>query len=340
MKKEVYPGIFSIKEKGSFGIIKPPENIYILAGHDGLIYDAGYGDKKTVKYLVNEIKKIENKYKEKNEEFKLTRVLPSHAHPDHFSGLKLIREYLGVKIVLTKKTAEIIHNKKSFYKIFETNDIEDYLIARRNLWRKIKDAVVKKLSRIFYRRIYGLSFIDDPDEIIEDNTEILINGESWKILPSPGHAIDHIYLYNAEKGILFSGDNVLRTITTWLGPPSCNIKDYVNSVESLNKLPNLNIILPAHGSPIKNPKERIGEILKHRRERAQQVINLVNAHSKIGISPKEIVQKLYPNGKKFLIQVALGWVCLTLKILEENHLIKRDVGKKEIIFFPSDKSEN
>ncbi|MHA1489771.1 MAG: MBL fold metallo-hydrolase [Promethearchaeota archaeon] len=320
--------------------MKPPDNIYILAGYDGLIYDAGYGDKKTVKYLVNEIKKIENKYKEKNLEFKLSRVLPSHAHPDHFSGLKLIREYLGVKIVLTKKTAEIIHNKKNFYKIFKTNDLEDYFIVRRNLCSKIKAVIVKQLSRVFYRRIYGLSLINDPDEIIENNTEILINGESWKIFPSPGHAIDHISLYNAEKGILFSGDNVLRTITTWLGPPSCSVKDYVNSIETLNKLPNLKIILPAHGSLIKNPKERIVEILEHRRERTQQVLNLVNVNSKIGISPTDIVQKLYPNGKKFLNQVALGWVCLTLKILEEKCLIKRVVGKKEIIFFPSDKNEN
>ena len=41
--KEVYPGIFLIKEKGTFGAIKPPENIYVLAGPDGIIYDAGYG---------------------------------------------------------------------------------------------------------------------------------------------------------------------------------------------------------------------------------------------------------------------------------------------------------
>jgi len=49
--EEVFPDIFLIKQKGSFGQIKPTENIYILAGHDGIIYDAGYGSRKTVKFF-------------------------------------------------------------------------------------------------------------------------------------------------------------------------------------------------------------------------------------------------------------------------------------------------
>ena len=39
--KEIYPDIYSITEKGSYGVFKPPENIYLLAGKDGLIFDAG-----------------------------------------------------------------------------------------------------------------------------------------------------------------------------------------------------------------------------------------------------------------------------------------------------------
>ena len=52
---EVYPGIFLIKEKGTSGAIKPPENIYVLAGSDGIIYDAGYGTKKAIKHLIGEV---------------------------------------------------------------------------------------------------------------------------------------------------------------------------------------------------------------------------------------------------------------------------------------------
>ena len=93
--EEVYPDIFRIKERGSFGVVKPSENVYVLAGSDGLIYDAGYGKRKTVRYLISKIEEIENLYKSQNKEFNITRVLPSHWHPDHSSGLRLLRKYLG-----------------------------------------------------------------------------------------------------------------------------------------------------------------------------------------------------------------------------------------------------
>ncbi|MCK4379871.1 MAG: MBL fold metallo-hydrolase [Candidatus Lokiarchaeota archaeon] len=335
--KEVYPGIFLIKEKGTFGAIKPPENIYVLAGSDGIIFDAGYGTKKAVKHFIRDLKKVEEYYKEQNKEFKLTRILVSHCHPDHFSGLKRIREALGIPISLTKKSAEIIKDKKSFIKSFETDAYEDYLRVRKKITQRIINVLRNVGSRLFYQRIYGVSYIDDPEEILDNNTELIINGEVWQIFPSPGHAIDHISLYNKEKGILFSGDNILRSITTWLGPPNCEVVEYINSIETIQKLPNLKLIFAAHGSPIENPKERITEILSHRKEREKQVLNIIYDNSYNGISPKDIIKTIYPKDSRFLHQVARGWIVLTLKMLEGKNLIKRQDTKKKILFFPAEK---
>ena len=333
---EVYPGIFLIKEKGTFGVIKPPENIYVLAGSDGIIYDAGYGTKKATKHLIEEIKTIEQFYNEQNKEFKLTRIIVSHCHPDHFSGLKRIREALGIKISLTKKSLEIIKDKKSFIKSFETDAYEDYLRVRKKITRKIINVLRNVGSRLFYQRIYGVSYINDPEEIFDDNTEITINGEIWRIFPSPGHAIDHISLYNEEEGILFSGDNILRSITTWLGPPNCSVAEYIKSIEAIQKLPNLKLILAAHGSPIENPKERLADILIHRKGREKQVLNIICNNKEKGICPKDIIKAIYPNDRRFLHQVARGWIVLTLKILEEKNLIKRQDTKKKVLFFPTE----
>jgi len=332
--KEVYPNIFLIKEKGTSGAIKPPENIYVLAGSDGIIFDAGYGTKKALKHLLTELKKIEEQYKEQNKEFNLTRIIVSHCHPDHFSGLKRIRKALGVKISLTKKSAEIIKDKESFIKSFKTDAYEDYLRVRKKITRKIINVLRNVGSRLFYQRIYGVSYINDPEEIFDDDTEIIINGENWRIFPSPGHAIDHISLYNEEKGILFSGDNILRSITTWLGPPNSSVAEYIKSIETIQKLPNLKLIFAAHGSPIENPKERISDILAHRKEREQQVLNIIYDNKEKGISPKEIIKAIYPNESRLLHQVARGWIVLTLKMLEERNLIKRQVTKKKVLFFP------
>ena len=64
--EEVFPGILIIKQNSSFKHIKPPENIYILAGHDGIIYDAGYDDRKSIKSFLKDFEEIKEFYKENN----------------------------------------------------------------------------------------------------------------------------------------------------------------------------------------------------------------------------------------------------------------------------------
>ena len=88
---------------------------------------AGYGTKRAVNHLIKEINAIEEIYKEQNKSFELRRIIVSHCHPDHFSGLKRIREALGINIVLSNKSAEIIKNKDSFKKSFESSPEEIFI---------------------------------------------------------------------------------------------------------------------------------------------------------------------------------------------------------------------
>ncbi len=332
--KEIYPGIFLSREKGSLGVIKPPENIYILAGRNGLIFDAGYGNIWIIKKFLKEFIKLKKIYEKRNKSFNITRILPSHVHPDHFSGLKRLKKYLGVQIILTQKMAEIIKNKETFIQYYESADPlkDEYQIkSTRNL---LSSYLRKIISRLFFKLVYGLSFIKQPDIIIEEKSKISINGEEWEIFSSPGHSSDHISLYNKEKGILFSGDNILRTITTWLGPPNSNIEHYIRSIKKIQKLPHLKLILPAHGSPINDPKKRIKEILSHRKERTAQVFKLIQKNPEKGISPNSIIKTLYPQDGSFKHGVARGWCSLTLKMLASQNLVYYRKNDKEIRFYP------
>jgi glyoxylase-like metal-dependent hydrolase (beta-lactamase superfamily II) len=332
--EEVYPSIFLIREKGSLGAIKPPENLYVIAGENGLIYDGGYGTLWTIKRVVSQIKQLRQQRIKKGLACNINRVLPSHVHPDHFSGLKELRKYLGVKIVLTDKMAEIIKDKQSYLEYYESNDILEESYENQSLSALINSHLRKIISRIFFRIIYGLSFIPNPDMIVKENTTISINGETWNIFPSPGHARDHISLYNENKGILFSGDNVMRTVTSWLGPPTSNIEKYVETIKKIQDLPNLQLILPAHGSPITSPQQRLQDILDHRHQRTQQVLNLVQNNAKTGITLSKILERLYPNQGSFMHGVARGWVILTLRMLRSKGKINYRVRDNCLKFYP------
>jgi glyoxylase-like metal-dependent hydrolase (beta-lactamase superfamily II) len=335
--KEIFPGIYLIEEVRKFLKFLESTNIYIIAGVDGLIYDGGYGNKGLVKRVIKEVRKVITLYDSKNEKINLTRILPSHSHSDHISGLSALRRYLGVKILLTKDMANIIKDKKSFSNAYRADSYRDYYNINKGLKKKLITFLQGKFSYFFWNIVAGISYIKDPDELINTNSNILINNEVWKVFPSPGHSFDHISLYNEEKGVLFTGDNLFKSISGWLGPPESNLDDYMNTLENYSKLRNLKLILPAHGEPIENPKERINEIILHRKKRIKQVFDLIAESKKNGLTLKEIINKIYTNGNKMIKQIARGWVCLTLKKLEEENHIFRQESKNEIRFFCREK---
>jgi glyoxylase-like metal-dependent hydrolase (beta-lactamase superfamily II) len=328
--KEVYSGIFLIEEKGRFG---PSDNIYVLAGNDGLIYDAGYGYKKALKNFFKEFKEIQNYYENQMKKFRITRITVSHGHSDHFSGLNSISNTLGLKVILTEKIANTIKDRISFEINFRGDDYEDFLRVRNKLIHKIWKFLRLLGTRLFFRGIHGLSYSDHPDEIIDENFIVLLNGEPWIIFPSPGHSPEHISLYNEEKGILFSGDNVLKMRSTWLGPPESNITDYIETIKKLQNLPKLKLILPAHGEIIENPKDTLSAILQRMEQREKQILQAINKNLEKGLSADDIVKLIYPDSNKFTRIIARDWVVLTLKLLESQKILKREIVKKKILFF-------
>lgn len=327
---ELLPDIYVIKERGAFGAFKPEINIYVLAGPDGLVFDAGYGNRSAVRHLMRELGAIGDRFRSKGRPFALRRVLISHAHPDHFPGLIPLRAELGLKTMIPARSAEVIRSARDFYGSMDAEEEDEFLLRRRRAGG-MRSAVRRMLMRHFYRRLYGLHFLPDPDELLPDTAELDINGERWSVFSSPGHAFDHISLYSPARGVLFSGDNVLRSITTWLGPPNSDLEAYIDSLERMLDLPKLEVVLPAHGSPVTNPRERIREIIDFRWKRTMQVYEALEARDG-GATMDEVVRALYAGEGRFKHEMARGWVALTLRFLESRGVAERSETKREIRF--------
>jgi glyoxylase-like metal-dependent hydrolase (beta-lactamase superfamily II) len=324
--KEVYPGIFRIKQKGWFGIIKPAVNIYVITGNDGLVYDAGYGAGVDIKKFAKCYDEINRICRERGFENRIYRILLSHAHVDHFSGLKGLRDKFGFKVIVTDDMKHIISSSKNYRESYELPDPVNKKSILSPVLKRLK-SVYREIEFYFYSYFWGIDYVAYPDIIIDSETEIKINNETWDIFNSPGHSNEHIILYNADKGILFSGDNVLKSINVWLGPPKSDIDQYNDSLKKMIDLPNLKIILPAHGNPIDKPYQRLNEIIDWRTKRTEDVYEIVKKSSPKKLSVKDILNILYPDGKRLKKRFAEGWVELTLHKLEKENKILRDGNK-------------
>ena len=331
MVQEVAEDIFLITEQGSYGAMKPPVNCYVIAGHNGLAYDGGYGNRKAVREFARQFRGIGRHCLGAGRPFSVTRILLSHAHPDHFSGLMALKRELGLSVLLTPEMYSILSSRSAYRRSyrFDEREIEK---TRSAAVEWIKNRTVRPAVSRMYERLYGTKFIARPDVLVEPESVIEISGREWRILHSPGHSTDHISLYDPGRGILFAGDNVLRSVTTWLGPPKSDLAAYCASLKRIRDLPKLELILSAHGSPVTQPRERIDEILKWRGERTRQVLEIVRGAGARGVSLRGLLESLYEKESWFKYRIAEGWVMITLRHLEHEGLVSRAITGGVAVF--------
>lgn len=327
MKKnvtEVCPGIFSISEKGLSKSFKPPVNIYVICGRDGIIFDAGYGNMCAVRSFASGFKSILRECRARGEDVAITRIIPSHAHADHFAGLKKLSMKYRFAILLTRRMGDIIRDEKTYKNSF-AYDESRMGESRRHKGRMRR--LIDRLSYRLYKHSWGIDYINMPDSFIDEGGSIKVNDTQWSIIHTPGHSDDHISLFNSSTGVLLSGDNILRSKFTWLGPPRSDIDEYLEMLRKVRDLPGLKVILPGHGSIIENPAERIGEIISYWDNRMIQLHQCIKSAECSGISFKELMFKLYPGRGKMKHEFARGWVMLFLDKLAGEKVISISDGR-------------
>lgn len=323
-----------ITERSRLPRLRPKVNIFIITGTDGLVFDAGYGNRGAVKSFVRQFRRIEEICRKRGLPCSVRRILVSHAHPDHFSGLRRIRKALGLSIVLTRPIAELIGRRGAYRAQYNARRIENALLGRSMIQRAIV-AATAPLASLAYEILYGTSFVSDPDEIIDEEGNIIVNGETWRVFPSPGHSAEHISLYDPSRGVLLAGDNVLETIITWLGPPRSDPDLYIRSLEKYLALPNLDIILGSHGKPVLQPERRINSIIGWRKKRTGDVLSIVGKAGPAGVTARGILKRLYRRSGAVTMMMAEGWVLLVLQsLLEAGAILSYSAGGNVYFFVP------
>jgi glyoxylase-like metal-dependent hydrolase (beta-lactamase superfamily II) len=106
------------------------------------------------------------------------------------------------------------------------------------------------------------------------NGEVLDYGDfKFTCVLAPGHTAGHMCLYEANRHILFAGDNILNDITPNITAWRDNENPLANYQASLDKLEKLaiNIVLPAHRTQINDWRARVAELKHHHELRLAEV---------------------------------------------------------------------
>ena len=105
-----------------------------------------------------------------------------------------------------------------------------------------------------------------PDLEPDDGDRLLVDGIELEVLHTPGHASNHLCFFHRPSGWLFTGDHVINGSTVVIDPPDGSMRDYLDSLERLRRLP-AKRIAGGHGHAIENPGEAIDALIAHRLQR-------------------------------------------------------------------------
>jgi len=216
-------------------------------------------------------------------------VVVTHSHPDHFGGAGLLAQESGAAIVASDH----------FRTFFDPPDFDDSELEAADDIDPSENPINFRLERPApwggstvgpppEHRAEMLAHRDElfkwfrpphPSHRVADCDHITLGGRDWVGLFTPGHTNDHLCLFDEERGVLLSGDQVLPTITPHISGliPGDPLLLYLESLDRLSALPHVATVLPAHGQPFHNLAGRAEEIKVHHDQRLHQLLQICDA---------------------------------------------------------------
>ncbi len=198
-----------------------------------------------------------------------------------------------------------------------THPHPDHIGGCRDIREATGAEVVFHAQAVERARMYDL----EADHLVENGEVIDLGGLTLRMIYTPGHTKGNICVYVKERRVLFTGDHVLGIGTTVIEVPDGDMGHYIGSLRKLLGL-DIDLICPGHGPVVREPKRKINELIAHREEREEQVVECLRSGSR---TVREIVDEIYPELDPGLLFMAEMQILAHLsKLVDEGKVAALD----------------
>ncbi len=159
--------------------------------------------------------------------------------------------------------------------------------------------------------------LERVDLALADGVEVGSGEARLAAVHTPGHASNHVCLWDEQRGLIFTGDHVMSGSTVVIAPPDGDMGAYMVSLEKVRALAPT-ALAPAHGPLLTDPDTYLDHYLSHRIEREQQVVEALAAVGPDGADTEALVAAIYVDVHELLHPVARFSVWAHLRKLAEE----------------------
>jgi len=196
----------------------------------------------------------------------IQRIIVTHMHNDHVGLIDYIRQRAPIKVITHRLAYERQRQYVAVYKDMYKNISEELQLLGGGSFQQL----LNRFEHAFREDSDPLKI----DETVEDGDILDLPGAKLKVIWTPGHAAEHICLFDEERSILLSGDHVLPKITSHVSEHTWEkrdpLGDYLNSLLKVRDLP-VDLILPGHEVSFKSLPDRVSQLFKHHEARLTEV---------------------------------------------------------------------
>jgi glyoxylase-like metal-dependent hydrolase (beta-lactamase superfamily II) len=268
---EVAPGIFRLELPMPFELRHV--NVFLLRdGTDVTLIDTGLQTDESRQALQQHLDAL------KIPVDRITRILITHIHPDHFGLAAELREQAHAELIIHRLEVALMEPRYARAEDL-VHDVAEWL--SKNGVPPAEAEFLKSASmaaREFVKVV-------EPDVLLEGAERLAIDGSELEVIWTPGHSPGHCCFYWPSRRVLFSGDHLLPKISPNIGlhPQSGAdpLDDYVESLARIDRL-KVDLVLPAHGDPFDDHRARIKSIEQHHAERKATLVHLARDGAKSG----------------------------------------------------------
>ncbi len=204
-----------------------------------------------------------------------TRALVTHMHPDHVGMAGWMNEKFGVELWMT-------HGEYYTCRVLAADTGQPAPATGTEFYRAAgfdDDDIVRyqKMFGLFGRAVSPLPL---SYRRLREGDSLTVGEHEYTVLIGSGHSPEHACFYSEALGVVFSGDQILPTISSnvsvWPTEPHANpLRDWLDACRRLReRLPENTLCLPAHGKPFRGVRARLTELIDEHTEALDKLLEI------------------------------------------------------------------